>query len=132
VTSAYFCPPPPVVPAARPPLSATSTGQELARSPSGLTFAEPTRPRSNKETPTTGGEQPACVQHFERKMEDREKNRRRRRSSSLMYQEPPESLEQQSDQATMPNLNSQWVNSKGGCLPSPCMITARLTRQWCA
>jgi len=31
-----------------------------------------------------------------------------------MYQEPPESLEQQSDQATMPNLNAQWVNAKGG------------------
>ncbi|KAF2862932.1 putative unfolded protein response protein Orm1 [Piedraia hortae CBS 480.64] len=39
--------------------------------------------------------------------------RRRRRSSSLVYQEPPESLEQQSDQATMPNLNAQWVYAKG-------------------
>ncbi|KAF2211683.1 hypothetical protein CERZMDRAFT_42522 [Cercospora zeae-maydis SCOH1-5] len=39
--------------------------------------------------------------------------RRRRRSSSLMYQEPPESLEQQSDQAILPNLNAQWVNAKG-------------------
>lgn len=38
-----------------------------------------------------------------------------------MYQEPPESLEQQSDQAVLPNLNAQWVNAKGesfniGCL----------------
>ncbi|KAF2482771.1 putative unfolded protein response protein Orm1 [Neohortaea acidophila] len=41
---------------------------------------------------------------------------RRRRSSSLMYQEPPESLEQQSDQAVLPNLNSQWVNAKGAWL----------------
>ncbi|EME83079.1 uncharacterized protein MYCFIDRAFT_36129 [Pseudocercospora fijiensis CIRAD86] len=40
-------------------------------------------------------------------------NPRRRRSSSLMYQEPPESLEQQSDQAILPNLNAQWVNAKG-------------------
>lgn len=30
-----------------------------------------------------------------------------------MYQEPPESLEQQSDQAVLPNLNAQWVNAKG-------------------
>lgn len=30
-----------------------------------------------------------------------------------MYQEPPESLEQQSDQAILPNLNAQWVNAKG-------------------
>ncbi|KAK8219679.1 sphingolipid homeostasis protein orm1 [Zalaria obscura] len=39
--------------------------------------------------------------------------RRRRRSSSLMYTEPPESLEHISDQAALPNLNSQWVNAKG-------------------
>ena len=46
------------------------------------------------------------------------KRSRRRRSSSLMYQEPPESLEQQSDQAVLPNLNAQWVNAKG-MSPSP-------------
>jgi len=39
--------------------------------------------------------------------------RRRRRSSSLMYQEPPETLEHISDQAVLPNLNSEWVNAKG-------------------
>ncbi|KAL1310729.1 hypothetical protein AAFC00_000983 [Neodothiora populina] len=39
--------------------------------------------------------------------------RRRRRSSSLMYTEPTESLEQMSDQAALPNLNSEWVNAKG-------------------
>ena len=39
--------------------------------------------------------------------------RRRRRSSSLMYSEPPESLEHISDQAVLPNLNSEWVNAKG-------------------
>jgi hypothetical protein len=38
---------------------------------------------------------------------------RRRRSSSLVYTEPPESLEQLSDQAALPNLNAEWVNAKG-------------------
>lgn len=42
------------------------------------------------------------------------KSGRRRRSSSIIYQEPPESLEQISDQSALPNLNSQWVNAKGG------------------
>ena len=42
------------------------------------------------------------------------KTGRRRRSSSIIYQEPPESLEQISDQSALPNLNSQWVNAKGG------------------
>ena len=62
---------------------------------------------------------PEVVKSAERKMsfpanmEKTDKIRRRRRSSSLMYQEPPESLEQQSDQAVLPNLNAQWVNAKG-------------------
>ena len=59
---------------------------------------------------------PAVVQSAERKMSfhtNSKEKRRRRRSSSLMYKEPPESLEQQSDQAVMPNLNAQWVNAKG-------------------
>jgi hypothetical protein len=30
-----------------------------------------------------------------------------------MYTEPPESLEHISDQAALPNLNSEWVNAKG-------------------
>jgi hypothetical protein len=38
---------------------------------------------------------------------------RRRRSSSLLYQEPPETTEQLSDQAVIPNLNANWVNAKG-------------------
>lgn len=65
---------------------------------------------------------PLVVQSAERKMsfaqqdQDRRKSRRRR-SSSLMFQEPPESLEQQSDQAVLPNLNSQWVNAKGETYP---------------
>ena len=36
-----------------------------------------------------------------------------------MFQEPPESLEQQSDQAVLPNLNSQWVNAKGEIYHTP-------------
>lgn len=46
------------------------------------------------------------------------KSGRRRRSSSIIYQEPAESLEHTSDQAALPNLNANWVNAKGGCLPS--------------
>ncbi|KAL5594450.1 uncharacterized protein BROUX77_007797 [Berkeleyomyces rouxiae] len=40
---------------------------------------------------------------------------RRRRSSSILqvYHEPPETLEQISDQAVLPNLNANWVNAKG-------------------
>lgn len=60
---------------------------------------------------------PLCVQSAEKKMSLDKDKRRRRRSSSLMFQEPPESLEQQSDQATMPNLNAQWVNAKGKSSP---------------
>ena len=41
------------------------------------------------------------------------KTGRRRRSSSIIYQEPPETLEQISDQSALPNLNSEWVNAKG-------------------
>ncbi|USP81530.1 Orm1 type endoplasmic reticulum protein [Curvularia clavata] len=44
---------------------------------------------------------------------DPAKDVRRRRSSSLVYKEPPESLEQLSDQAALPNLNAEWVNAKG-------------------
>ncbi|KAK5164937.1 sphingolipid homeostasis protein orm1 [Saxophila tyrrhenica] len=70
-------------------------------------------------------ENPTVVQNAERKMsfpanvtagKEKVKGSRRRRSSSLMYQEPPESLEQQSDQAVLPNLNAQWVNAKGAWL----------------
>lgn len=45
------------------------------------------------------------------------KEARRRRSSSLVYTEPPESLEQLSDQSALPNLNAEWVNAKGECRP---------------
>ncbi|TEA22845.1 Protein ORM1 [Colletotrichum sidae] len=40
---------------------------------------------------------------------------RRRRSSSILqvHYEPPETLEQISDQAVVPNLNANWVNAKG-------------------
>lgn len=46
------------------------------------------------------------------------KEARRRRSSSLVYKEPPESLEQLSDQSALPNLNAEWVNAKGISLSS--------------
>ncbi|KAK5243378.1 sphingolipid homeostasis protein orm1, partial [Cryomyces antarcticus] len=68
----------------------------------GLTFAGDVKPASpyprsaeRRMSPSTG------------------KSGRRRRSSSLMYTEPPESLEHISDQAVLPNLNSEWVNAKG-------------------
>lgn len=40
---------------------------------------------------------------------------KRRRSSSILqvYHEPPEPLEQLSDQSALPNLNANWVNGKG-------------------
>lgn len=41
------------------------------------------------------------------------KKGRRRRSSSLIYHEPPETMEQLSDQSALPNLNANWVNAKG-------------------
>ncbi len=72
-------------------------------------------------------ENPEVVQNAEKKMaypthttngNEKVKGNRRRRSSSLMYQEPPESLEQQSDQAVLPNLNAQWVNAKGMSTPT--------------
>lgn len=67
---------------------------------------------------------PPVVQSAERKMSfpvgaNKTGKARRRRSSSLMYQEPPESLEQQSDQAVLPNNNAQWVNAKGAYI---CML----------
>jgi hypothetical protein len=44
-----------------------------------------------------------------------DKTGRRRRSSSILqvYHEPPEPVEQLSDQAALPNLNANWVNAKG-------------------
>lgn len=48
-------------------------------------------------------------------MSDRNNGGRRRRSSSILqvYHEPPETLEQISDQAALPNLNANWTNAKG-------------------
>ena len=48
-------------------------------------------------------------------MADRDSGARRRRSSSILqvYHEPPETLEQISDQAATPNLNANWNNAKG-------------------
>ena len=44
-----------------------------------------------------------------------DKGGRRRRSSSILqvYHEPPEPIEQLSDQSVLPNLNANWVNAKG-------------------
>lgn len=49
---------------------------------------------------------------------------RRRRSSSILqvYHEPPETLEQISDQAALPNLNANWTNAKGMTMPIPVLI----------
>ena len=55
-------------------------------------------------------------------MADAKTNRRRRSSSILqVYHEPPEPLEQLSDQSALPNGNANWVNAKGekGLLTSP-------------
>jgi hypothetical protein len=48
-------------------------------------------------------------------MADRNNSARRRRSSSILqvYHEPPETLEQISDQAVLPNLNANWTSAKG-------------------
>lgn len=48
-------------------------------------------------------------------MTDRNNLSRRRRSSSILqvYHEPPETLEQISDQAALPNLNANWTSAKG-------------------
>ena len=48
-------------------------------------------------------------------MSDQNAGGRRRRSSSILqvYHEPPETLEQISDQASLPNLNANWTNAKG-------------------
>ncbi|KAK9459350.1 ORMDL family-domain-containing protein [Lipomyces oligophaga] len=38
---------------------------------------------------------------------------RRRRSSSIISRVEPETIEEQTDQAALPNLNANWVNNKG-------------------
>ena len=113
VTPSYFYPAPPPKAApttTSPPKTAKLSSTSVLPARSGLTFAEPV------ESTFRGYRQsspPLCVQSAMAAIGKEKDKRRRRRSSSLMYQEPPESLEQQSDQATMPNLNSQWVNAKG-------------------
>lgn len=60
---------------------------------------------------------------------------RRRRSSSILqvYHEPPETLEQISDQAALPNLNANWTNAKGmvglgaAYFPACCCLIQLLT-----
>lgn len=50
---------------------------------------------------------------------NQENEGRRRRSSSILqvYHEPPETLEQISDQAALPNLNANWTGGKGKLSP---------------
>jgi len=125
LTPSYFYPFNPPVSQARtqaplaPPKQAPNTAKlssTLLQRPGALTFAEPAGKPDGDSTAMRQTTPPLCVQSAERKMNmaqnDKDK-KRRRRSSSLMYQEPPESLEQQSDQAVLPNLNAQWVNAKG-------------------
>lgn len=126
---------PPSQPRSSNPNTATLSTTLLQRS--GLTFAQgvkssPSPPAATSGRPPSSGRTamdavdehavalppPPVVQSAERKMNlhitnSQDKKGRRRRSSSLMFHEPPESLEQQSDQAVLPNLNSQWVNAKG-------------------
>ncbi|KAF5100247.1 hypothetical protein D0Z00_001349 [Geotrichum galactomycetum] len=42
-----------------------------------------------------------------------EHNKRRRRSSSIISHVEPETIEELSDQKSLPNLNANWVNTKG-------------------
>lgn len=42
-----------------------------------------------------------------------EQNKRRRRSSSIISHVEPETIEELSDQKSLPNLNANWVNTKG-------------------
>lgn len=37
----------------------------------------------------------------------------RRRSSSIINHVQPETIDEQSDQSSLPNLNADWVNNKG-------------------
>lgn len=41
------------------------------------------------------------------------KEERRRRSSSIISHVQPETIEEQIDQAALPNLNANWVHNKG-------------------
>lgn len=61
-------------------------------------------------------------------MADRNSGGRRRRSSSILqvYHEPPETLEQISDQAALPNLNANWTNAKGTVMPYSVPLIATL------
>ena len=97
-------------------LNTAKVSSTVLQRPGALTFAEPAAKPDGDNMTMRQSSPPLCVQNAERKLSmaqsDKDKQRRRR-SSSLMYQEPPESLEQMSDQAVLPNLNAQWVNAKG-------------------
>jgi hypothetical protein len=92
-------------PLARPPDEHRNTAKLspiLLNRTSGLSFAGDQRPRQSQPSST-----------YSKMSLDAAKDARRRRSSSLVYKEPPESLEQLSDQSALPNLNAEWVNAKG-------------------
>ena len=62
-------------------------------------------------------------------MADKNKASRRRRSSSILqvYHEPQETVDQLSDQASLPNLNANWVNGKGRFAAN---LSSHLARGW--
>ena len=84
-----------------PPSNTAKLSPILLNRTSRLSFAGDPRPRHLSTSPASN------------KMSLEAKEARRRRSSSLVYKEPPESLEQLSDQSALPNLNAEWVNAKG-------------------
>lgn len=93
---------PPVVLSAQRPVNTAKLSPILLNRTSRLSFAGDPRPHRLSVSSAT--------------MPFDAKEARRRRSSSLVYTEPPESLEQLSDQAALPNLNAEWVNAKGAYL----------------
>jgi hypothetical protein len=100
---------PPII-SSRPPAAPTAAPEQpgttaklspiLLNRTSRLSFARDPRPRQLSTVPASNMSLDA-------------KEARRRRSSSIVYKEPAESLEQLSDQAALPNLNANWVHSKG-------------------
>lgn len=106
--AAYLCsreqPPSALTPTPTPANTAKLSPILLNRT-SRLSFAGD--PRPHRPSPDRASSYTANTMSLEAK------EARRRRSSSLVYKEPPESLEQLSDQAALPNLNAEWVNAKG-------------------
>ena len=89
------------------PINTAKLSPILLNRTSGLSFAGDPRARPS-DSPSS----------YYKMSLDPAKDARRRRSSSLVYKEPPESLEQLSDQSALPNLNAEWVNAKGELQPA--------------